>query len=170
MIRSKAIAMSVAGAALAGGVIVAQVFAQRVDQPAATGQRASETVLIDDIRRDRGSPLRGTILEKPLVPAVDADRDFQRAMEKVASESQDIPSPLSPPPPRQNSPFAETMAVDDSRYSLRQAARTLDALAADSEDSGDYPRADSLRKLARQLRTEARLLQPASGDANLPAN
>ena len=170
MVRSNAIAMSVAGAALAGGMIAAQVFAQRADEPGSPSPRPSETILIDDIRRDRGSPLQGTILEPPLVPAVDASRDFHRAMEKVASESSEIPSPLAPQPPRQNSPFAETMPGDEPLHSLRQAARTLDALAADSEDQADYPRADSLRKLARQLRTEARLLQPAQCDAFLPEN
>ena len=170
MVRSNAIAMSLAGAALAGGMIAAQVFVLRADEPGRPSQRASETILIDDIRRDRGSPLRGTILEPPLVPAVDAGRDFQRAMEKVASESPEVPSPLAPPPPRQDSPFAPTVPAEEPLHSLRRAARTLDGLAADSEDQADYSRADSLRKLARQLRMEARLLQPVPGDAISPEN
>jgi hypothetical protein len=47
----------------------------------------------------------------------------------------------------------------DPILSLRHAASTLDLLAATAEGGDDYRRADSLRKLARRLRLEARGLQ-----------
>jgi hypothetical protein len=54
--------------------------------------------------------------------------------------------------------FAAAAAVNADVASLRQAGRTLDELAAAAEDAADYGRADRLRKLARQIRAEARRL------------
>jgi len=106
----------------------------------------------------RSKLLQGTLLDTPGASAASAAAEFQQALETVAAESSEIPSPLDPPPPYDLNVTPLFDGIDERAASLRSAARTLDSLAADAEDRAGYPRAKSLRKLAEQVRKVAREL------------
>lgn len=134
-------------------------------QAAEPASQPPPAALTDEFVRPRPSPLAGTIFDDPQLAGQTKNAEFQKALEKVAAESPQVPTILAPPALPLEQLIPASPLATDAVHSLRQAASALDLLAATAEEGDDYRRADSLRKLSRRLRLEARHLQAASKPA-----
>ncbi len=75
------------------------------------------------------------------------------------------PTPVSPALPGAGLPRGPAVAGNAPQplpriQQLRHAARRIETVAADLEDTGEFDHADQLREIAQQLRQRARLLMP----------
>ena len=108
---------------------------------------------IDEIRRDQGNLLDGSVLGQ--VDAPDEGRaEFNAALQRVAREAEI--APVSPPEFQVVPSLVPAAPAPEGGSLLRQAARELDSRAADNEDLRQFEEADHLRRLSTQLRREAR--------------
>jgi hypothetical protein len=121
------------------------------------------------IREATGSPLRGSILENLLTESTEngeprpktAMDAFAETLKRLSTEPRaPLPEPVPPadsdPPPALLTPEPSDTGDVDFIPLLRVTARTLDAKANDLEDQRLYEDAKRLRKLSKQLRSEAR--------------
>jgi len=138
--------------------------------------KASPTAeLVQKIRRQIGSPLDGSVFESPGANRAPAGPEscealepceFRDIYERVACDPQssaqictehEIREPSWGP--RVPGHDTEDWAPESGRrfqQSLRDAARQLEATAADLEDAQAYEDADALRRWAKRLRLDAR--------------
>lgn len=126
--------------------------------------------LVQKIRQQIGSPLDGSVFESaasqpqviPTEPcAAPLPVEFDKIYEEVVRASDlSVDEPWHCAAPQSCELTAEGYAVPDPRaqaqQSLRDAARELEATAADLEEGGAYDDADGLRRWARRLRADAR--------------
>ncbi|QDU26412.1 hypothetical protein ETAA8_14900 [Anatilimnocola aggregata] len=133
------------------------------------GDRPEWQIEAGTVHHRRGSVLKGSLLEKLGGPV--QEQDFSAALDRVAAAQRqtgtDHSLPLAPTAP----------SVDELQLAagqLRVIARSLESLAADHEDLGQYAEADRLRAAVQRLRHEARTLsagpQSCTNSLLLPAS
>ncbi len=144
--------------------------------PAALDPRV-ESIL--QYREQVGSPLAGTILEgDPASP--ETHREVSSILAEVSARAPaDVPSKISPTEPTVDlAPTAEPLAPSTGELvncpnqpasPLAAAVEHLYHQASRHESQSEYERADRLRELARQLRTEIGLGSDASRPVASPA-
>lgn len=119
---------------------------------------------VEELRSSRGSLLQGSILSEIAgsTPTSDA-HEFEEAMARVASQAAGTEPPtaalIANPYYEVESPEAVPSPAHERVY---DTARQLEAIAWELEAAEEYPRADRLRKLAGDIREQARQLRSSS--------
>ncbi len=140
--------------------------------PSAEPNTNEAAQLVTKIRHQIGSPLDGSVfgsapVEEPAAPIVAGEHgaaaetvEFGEVYAEIARASEWSGDPRQLGGPPQACEFAiEGYSLDPHeqvRQSLRDAARQLEATAADLEDGSAFAEADALRRWARRLRANAR--------------